>query len=307
MESENAPRQPKGPGPQTAHAVDGVSAELTAAYAQLVFQNGEKEKRAAELVVANRELVFQNGEKEKRAAELVVANAQLQSAIQELEAFAYSVSHDLKAPLRHISGYVSLLKKRYSELLPEEGRKYLENVSFSASSMGEQIDGLLEFSKAGRIEVNMEPVDMNGIVDELLQPVREQDVDHRIELRVQSMPQVDGDRAMIRSVWSNLIDNAVKFSRDRRPATIAIGASAGEREVVFFIKDNGVGFDMAYASKLFDIFQRMHSHTQFEGTGIGLATVRRIVARHGGRTWAEAEVGEGATFFFSLPKRKGSG
>src|SRR5665648_26057 len=308
---------------------DKRAAELIIANKELVFQNEEKEKRAAELVIANEELLFQNEEKEKRAMELDIANkelfierekteelnnqlesrvtertAQLESVNKELEAFSYSVSHDLKAPLRHITGYISLLMKKHMNLLPEEGRRYLDNISSSAMNMGELIDGLLQFSRTGRIEMSQKLLDMNQIVDALIQPTREQDQQHRIEFHINPLPPAFGDLEMIKSVWNNLIENAIKFSKKKDLAKISIGAEENETEIIYYIKDNGAGFDMNYAAKLFTVFQRLHSREDFEGTGIGLATVQKIIARHGGRIWAEGKVGEGAAFSFTLIKRK---
>src|SRR5665648_760506 len=308
---------------------DKRAAELIIANKELVFQNEEKEKRAAELVIANEELLFQNEEKEKRAMELDIANkelfierekteelnnqlesrvtertAQLESVNKELEAFSYSVSHDLKAPLRHITGYISLLMKKHMNLLPEEGRRYLDNISSSAMNMGELIDGLLQFSRTGRIEMSQKLLDMNQIVDALIQPTRGQDQQHRIEFHINPLPPAFGDLEMIKSAWNNLIENAIKFSKKKDLAKISIGAEENETEIIYYIKDNGAGFDMNYAAKLFTVFQRLHSREDFEGTGIGLATVQKIIARHGGRIWAEGKVGEGAAFSFTLIKRK---
>ncbi|MEI8200381.1 MAG: ATP-binding protein [Eubacteriales bacterium] len=305
------------------------AAELLIANKELAFQNEEKEKRAAELLIANKELVFQNKEKEKRAAELNIAyqdlafqkekivnlnnqleyrvierTAQLEAANKELEALSYSISHDLKAPLRHITGYVSLLVKKYRDLFPEEGRHYIDNISLSASNMGELIEGLLQFSRTGRIEMNKTYISMNEIVSALIHPTQEQDTEHRIEFNVDPMPFVFADLEMIKSVWSNLIENAVKFTRNKDYAKISIGAEEKEDSIIYHIVDNGAGFDMNYAPKLFAVFQRLHSRDDYEGTGIGLATVKRIIERHGGQTWANGKVGEGASFYFSLCKRK---
>src|SRR5450756_2455689 len=313
---------------QTGEKADRA-AELIIANRELIRQNEEKDKRAAELVIANEELLFQSEEKEKRAAELVIANkelfierkkteelnnqlesrvtertAQLESVNKELEAFSYSVSHDLKAPLRHITGYISLLVKKHMNLLPEEGRRYLDTITFSAKTMGELIDGLLQFSRTGRIEMSQKLLDMNQIVDALIQPTREQDQQHRIEFHINPLPSIFGDLEMIKAVWNNLIENAIKFSKKKDLAKISIGAEENKTEKIYYIKDNGAGFDMNYAAKLFTVFQRLHSREDFEGTGIGLATVQKIITRHGGRIWAEGKVGEGATFFFSLIKRK---
>ena len=248
----------------------------------------------------------ESDKKDQREAELIHVKNNLEAANKELEAFSYSVSHDMKAPIRHITGYASLLAKKYLDLLPEEGRDYLQNISFSAQNMGELIDGLLQFSKTGRVEMKLMQIDMNEIVDKLVQPIIEQDTEHRIQFNISIMPKTIGDEEMFKSVWSNLIENAVKFTKNKCLAEITIGAEEKDDMIIYFIKDNGAGFDMNYSSKLFTVFQRLHSREDYEGTGIGLATVRRIISRHGGQTWAEGKVGEGASFYFSLLKRKES-
>ena len=244
--------------------------------------------------------------KNKREVELIHVKNNLEAANKELEAFSYSVSHDLKAPIRHITGYASLLVRKYLDLLPEEGRGYLENISFSTQNMGELIDGLLEFSKTGRVEMKLAQIDMNEIVDKLIQPIIEQDIEHRIHFNISLMPKTIGDQEMFKSVWSNYIENSIKFTAKKDLVEITIGAEENDDSIIYFIKDNGAGFDMNYSAKLFTVFQRLHSREDYEGTGIGLATVRRIITRHGGQTWAEGKVGEGATFYFSLVKRKES-
>ena len=305
------------------------AAELAVANKELAFQNEEKDKRAAELDLANKELAFQNKEKDKRAAELGIANKelvinkekikelndqlensvmertdQLEHANKELEAVSYSISHDLKAPLRHITGYNSLLKKKYKDLLPVEGSKYIDNISSATKNMTELIDGLLHFSKINRIEMKKDLINMNEIVDTLIWPIKEEDVKKRIAFSITTMPLFYGDLEMMKSVWSNLIENAIKFTRNKNVAKISIGAEENEDSIIYYIKDNGAGFDMNYASKLFTMFQRLHTQEDFEGTGIGLATVQRLVTRHGGKVWAEGKVGEGASFYFSLLKKK---
>ena len=228
--------------------------------------------------------------------------AQLEAANKELEAFAYSVSHDLRAPLRHIDGFLELLEKRMAGTLDDRSRHYMDTISDSAKRMGQLIDDLLTFSRMGRNEMAKAPVDLPGLVQEV---VRELDVETQgraITWHIADIPTVSGDAAMLRMVLANLIANALKFTRPRQQAQIEIGSLPGQAsEAVIFVRDNGVGFDMAYAGKLFGVFQRLHHAEEFEGTGIGLANVRRIVTRHGGRTWAEGKVDQGATFFFSLP------
>ena len=230
---------------------------------------------------------------------------QLESANKELETFSYSVSHDLKAPLRHIAGYISLFRKKYENYFPEMSYQYLDNISYSVKKMGDLIDGLLQYSQAGRIDMHPRLLDMNEIINQLIHPYNQLDSTHRLHWIIDRIPSAVGDFDMIKSVWNDLIENAVKFTKNKAIVEITIGATEKEKEIVYFIKDNGAGFDMNYVSKLFTVFQRLHSSEDFEGTGIGLASVHRIIAKHGGKTWAEGEVGNGATFYFSLLKRKG--
>src|ERR1035437_9988377 len=273
------------------------AAELIIANKELVFQNREKEKRAAELIIANKELVFQNEEKGKRAAELIIAN-------KELESFSYSVSHDLSAPLRHINGYAELLLSHFYDSLPDKARHYLDNIADSASQMATLIDDLLQFSRTGRQEMRLANLDMNIIVQEVLAPIKQDNSERNIEWHIATLPHVYGDQAMLRLVWTNLLSNAVKFTRTKEKTIIGINVIDENDAFIFSIRDNGVGFDMQYAQKLFGVFQHLHPTDEFEGTGIGLANVHRIILRHGGRTYAEAEPDKGATFYFSLPKNK---
>ena len=239
---------------------------------------------------------------QERDRELQTRLEQVAAANQELEAFSYSVSHDLRAPLRHIAGFASLLEKRAVEQLDDEGKRYLQTIGASASRMGRLVDDLLSFSRMGRTEMLHHPVNLDELVRDVVQEAKQDARDRRIEWSTHPLPPVSGDRAMLRVVLSNLVSNAVKYTATRPLAQIEIGSHAktnGER--VVFVRDNGVGFDMAYADKLFGVFQRLHDSDEFEGTGIGLANVRRIVQRHGGRTWAEGAVDRGATFFIALP------
>jgi light-regulated signal transduction histidine kinase (bacteriophytochrome) len=221
-----------------------------------------------------------------------------------LEAFSYSVSHDLRAPLRHINGYVDLLNERFREQLPEKARHYLVTVTDAAKQMGTLIDDLLQFSRTGRKELHLTRLDMNVVVQGVLGEMKQDLKGRSIQWKIARLPHVDGDPALLRLVWSNLLGNALKFTRVRKKARIEIGLKKDRDEYIFFISDNGAGFDMRYANKLFGVFQRLHSADEFEGTGIGLANVRRIILKHRGRTWAEAKLDIGATFYFSLPKKK---
>jgi light-regulated signal transduction histidine kinase (bacteriophytochrome) len=241
---------------------------------------------------------------EQRVAE---RTAELASANRELEAFAYSVSHDLRAPLRHINGFIQLLEKRAGTALDQQCRHYMDTISEAAQKMGVLIDDLLSFSRMGRRDLSFQNVDLEKIVREVIGELESDAVLGNTTWQIGELPQVGGDAAMLRVVLVNLIANAVKFTRPRKAARIEIGSLTGREgdggETVIYVRDNGVGFDMTYADKLFGVFERLHRADEFEGTGIGLANVHRIIARHGGRTWAEGEVGQGASFYVALPRR----
>jgi PAS domain S-box-containing protein len=239
-----------------------------------------------------------NQKLEQRVAD---RTAQLKAANKELEAFAYSVSHDLRAPLRHIDGFLELLQQRIAESLDERSRHYMTIIFEAARRMGQLIDDLLAFSRMGRDEISKAPVNLGALVQEVIGELEPEINGRSIHWHITNLPTIIGDRAMLRLVLVNLLSNALKFTRERALAEIEIGCLVGEKETTFFIRDNGVGFDMAYADKLFGVFQRLHQADEFEGTGIGLASVRRIIQRHNGRTWAEGKVDQGATFYFSLP------
>jgi PAS domain S-box-containing protein len=222
---------------------------------------------------------------------------------QELEAFSYSISHDLRAPLRHIHGYVEMLRGAIGGQLSDKATRYLRTISEASEEMAELIDDLLAFSRLNRAELRRIPCDLGAVVRDAIAGLEMAIRDRAIVWRIAPLPQVAGEPLLVKQVFTNLIDNALKYSRPRNPATIEIGCAGEEGDrVVVFVKDNGVGFDMQYGHKLFGVFQRLHRPEQFEGTGIGLATVRRIVARHGGRCWAEGCLDEGATFYLTLER-----
>ena len=228
---------------------------------------------------------------------------QLEAANQELEAFSYSVSHDLRAPLRHIDGFAGLLVKADKAQLSPRGQGYLAQISESAKLMGALIDDLLVFSRMARSEMNYDQVNLQQLVAESIRALATETQQRNVRWHQGPLPVVRGDRPMLRQVFVNLLSNALKYSRPRDPAEIEIGYHNGTgNELVIFVRDNGVGFEMEYAHKLFGVFQRLHRAEDFEGTGIGLANIRRIITRHGGRTWAEGKPDAGATFYFTLPK-----
>jgi signal transduction histidine kinase/DNA-binding response OmpR family regulator len=229
-----------------------------------------------------------------RTARLKMLNA-------ELETYSDSVSHDLRAPLRHIGGYLEMIRDDQGNALTDSSRRHLAVIADAARRMETLIEDLLEFSRMGRTELHHARVNMNRLVEEVRQELLPETNNRAILWDIGDLPEMNVDRALVKQVWSNLIGNALKYTRQRPRAEIRVGGVAGEGESIFFVEDNGVGFDMQDASKLFGAFQRLHRQDEFEGSGIGLANVRRIVERHGGRTWAKAEPDRGATFYFTLP------
>jgi PAS domain S-box-containing protein len=237
-------------------------------------------------------------------------NSDLQSNVQQLEvtnkelgSFSYSVSHDLRAPLRAMNGYSKILEDKYLSVLDEEARRLLGNIRKNAAKMGVLIDDLLEFSRLGRKEVQRSDIDMQKMVETVLMEI-DKSTEHHAEIKIGSLPNTEADYALLHQVWINLISNAIKYSGKKEKPEIEIGSTHSDNHTIYFIKDNGSGFDMEYADKLFGVFQRLHNPNEFEGTGVGLAIVHRIITKHGGTIWANAKRNEGATFYFSLMNNK---
>lgn len=238
-----------------------------------------------------------------RIRALYEAKRLLESTNRQLEAFSYSISHDLRAPLRHIDGFIDLIRETSASSLDEQAQRYLSIISESSRKMAGMIEDLLNFSRTGTMEISAVTIPLRPLVEEVLRDLDGQTRGRHVSWSVGELPEVRGHPALLRVVWVNLLSNALKFTRRRPVARIEVGADPrGLAEVVCHVRDNGVGFDPRYADKLFGVFQRLHRADDFEGSGIGLALVRRIVERHGGRTWAESAPDQGATFYFSLPK-----
>ena len=269
------------------------------------LQRDESDRPTAMLAINTDITDRKRGEEQIRALneELAKKAGELESINKELEAFAYSTSHDLRAPLRHMVGYTELLQKHASSTFDEKGRRYMATILDAAKKMGTLIDDLLAFSRIGRAEAREANVSLEYLVNDVLSEMPAPD-GRKIDWKIGKLPEVYGDGSMLRLALINLISNAVKFTRTRSRPEIEIGCAEKKNDrAVVFVKDNGVGFDMKYAHKLFGVFQRLHSTEVFEGTGIGLATVQRIIHRHRGRVWAESAVDKGATFYFSVPTK----
>ena len=251
-----------------------------------------------------KEVLRLNAELEKRiterTAQLTLANQELQVANEQLESFSYSVSHDLRAPLRHIDGFSKMLREHAQDLDPKS-LGFLDTIATSAKWMGRLIDDLLALARTTRQEFHPAQVDLDALVGSAQEQCLPDARERKVQWKIGRLPTVQGDGTLLRAVFVNLLSNAIKFTSGREVAAIEVGALPGdEGEAVIYVKDNGAGFDMRYAKKLFGVFQRMHAQRDFEGTGVGLATVQRIITRHGGRVWADAEPDRGAIFYVAL-------
>ena len=276
----------------------------------------ELHRRQREVAIANRTLLAEASERRRVEEQLRRLNETLEDSNKELESFSYSVSHDLRAPLRAVNGYVKMLQQAYGDRLDAEGHRLIGVVASEAQRMGRLIDDLLAFSRQGRQPVKSADIDMAALAhDEFERLVKEPpDGVTSLELKpdghapprldIKPLPPAQGDPAMLRQVFANLLGNAVKFTRRQPAPVIEVGAASDAAGTTYYVKDNGVGFDEKYVHKLFGVFQRLHTEKDFEGTGVGLALVQRIIHRHGGKVWAEGKPGAGATFYFTLPTGK---
>jgi signal transduction histidine kinase len=271
--------------------IEGQDRALRAREDRLQLEVTERRRAEAEVHALNSDL-------ERRVDE---RTRELESANHELEAFSYSVSHDLRAPLRAITGFSHILLKDHLAALPAQAASHLQRVANGAQKMGQLVDDLLAFSRLGRAAFVRRPVEPRDIVDEVLDELADERRDRHVEVTIGSLPPCHADRALLKQVYANLLANALKFTRLRSDACVEIGSErSAAGEVVYLVKDNGAGFDMKYVDKLFGVFQRLHRVEDYEGTGVGLAIVQRVIVRHGGRVWAEGVVGQGAAFYFTI-------
>ena len=290
------------------YRVDARTAELREAHDELRRTNSELLQLTLELEerVAQRteELRKLNEELEARVR---ARTSELEATNKELEAFTYSVSHDLRAPLRHLDGFSKLLLEEYSAELPAQAQHYLTRVREGAVRMGQLVDDLLNLSRVGRQELRCHIVGLNALLEEAQRDLQPEMESRQIDWKISPLPFVECDRALMKQVFANLLSNALKFTRPRERAVIEVGTMTRDDQTVVFVHDNGVGFSMKYVDNLFGIFQRLHRQEDFEGTGVGLATVQRIIRKHGGRVWAEGELDKGAAFYFALGSPRAEG
>lgn len=269
-------------------------------YAFVRNASGELIRHSKENARLYEETKMQLAERQRAQKELIKRTTELESANKELEAFSYSVSHDLRAPLRAIDGFSRVILEEYTDKLDDEGKRYLNIVRDNTQKMGQLIEDLLALSRLGRKEMQVSRIDMAKLAKTVFDELKEANPGRNIQLEIETLPPAYGDQAMIHQVFVNLLSNAIKFTRFKEKAVIEIGCNTRMNENVYYVKDNGVGFDMRYSNKLFGVFQRLHSAEEFDGTGVGLAIVKRIINRHGGKVWAEGKVNEGATFYFNI-------
>ncbi len=282
-----------------ADAFNGMLTEIDGRTRTLESEVAERSRAEEALRASDNRLRALNAELEER---VTARTSQLEAANKELESFSYSVSHDLRAPIRAISGFSSLLIEDHGAALDGEARRKLGIIMAEASRMATLIDDLLAFSRLGRRAIEPHELDMQELARTTFERLGHTDNDKRIDFRLGSLPRAKGDRGLFEQVWANLLSNAIKFSSKKETPVVEVGGISAENEHVYFVRDNGAGFDAAYRERLFGVFQRLHHDHEFPGTGVGLALVHRIVTRHGGRVWADGELGRGATFHFTVPK-----
>ncbi|MDB6017046.1 MAG: Histidine kinase [Pedosphaera sp.] len=278
-----------------------------AALTVVLFWNRSLAREIRQRKTAETALLQARDKLEARAWEMQELNEKLICANKDLESFSASVSHDLKSPLRRLRSFADLLDEDAGSRLDAEPRQYLDAIHYEVRRMTELTEALLALARIGRAELHFAPVNLEELTREIIGNMQVETQGREILWQVHPLPEIQGDRGLLKQVLANLIDNAVKFTREHTPARIEIGVlpeSAASEEVVFYVKDNGAGFEMEYAGKLFETFQRLHHQEEYEGSGVGLANVKRIIQKHGGRVWAEGHVNQGATFYFSLPKKK---
>jgi signal transduction histidine kinase len=276
-----------------------LARETANAHAREAIDNQKKlEVEVVERKRAEAEVRRLNTDLEKRVQ---ARTAELLAINQELESFTYSVSHDLRAPLRHVDGYAQMLLQEFGPQLDPEALKLAEKIRWGSQNMGRLVDDLLNLSRVGKQALTARRVSLSSLITEALAEIKPEIGERRVEWKIGALPSVDGDPGLLRLVFVNLLSNAVKYTRPREVAMVEVGATVAKGEPAVFVRDNGVGFNMKYCGKLFGVFQRLHRAEDFEGTGVGLATVARIIHKHGGKIWAEAEVNKGATFYFTVP------